>query len=475
MKHTLLFIFFAIGFIPSSPFSQVLMSDSMALVDFYHATNGDSWTESTGWLTATPVGQWHGVTVEDGRVTAIYLYDNELTGPIPTSIGMLTGLRSLGLGDNQLNGTLPESIGDMTSLESLTLDVNQLTGTLPTSFANLQELNELIIYRNVLTGPFPDVVLSLPKLVYLDLSSNSFSGPLPDGLEQMSQLEYLGLDRNEFSGEMISMGNFENLREAHFDFNQLSGNLQEFMDYLPQMAYLSMSGNRIEGCLSDTFFNPDRLTFLYISDGELDCLGDFSGHNSLQRLHVNGNALTFDDLEPNFGISLILYQPQDSTLSFIDTLLEAGQSYSIEAGSGGEFTQYQWYYNGNIMDGATESVLTITDFDESKVGNYYCLMTNIRFPDLQLVRHMVSLRLDGASNVSSGWSLNWRVYPNPASDFLHIECPGYNGRISFVDQLGRVVLERIILDNHVIDIGDFSEGLYYLRMNDVSTTVFVSK
>ncbi len=472
MKHALLYLVFAFAYPLSHTSAQVLPADSLALVDLYHSTNGENWTEKTGWLTATPVEQWHGITVQNGRVTEIRLYDNNLAGALPTSIGTLTGLRLIDMGVNQLSGELPESMGDMAALESLNLIVNQLTGSLPATFSNLTELQDLTIYRNELSGPFPEVVFTLSKLVHLDLASNNYSGPLPPALEQMSQLEYLGLDRNAFSGSMIYMGNFVNMTEAHFDFNQLTGNLQEFMGYLPQMYYLSMSGNQFRGCLSEFYFNPDRLTYLYFSYCGLRCIGDFSDHN-LSRLHVDGNALTFDDLEPNFGIGLILYNPQDSTLSFIDTLLEVGQSFSMEAGSGGVFTQYQWYFNGAELDGATEEMLTIDDFDASKAGAYYSVMTNTQFPNLQLVRRHVLLRLDGASHVGTDPTSSLRVYPNPVSAYLHIECPGYSGRVDVVDQLGRVVFGDTFHDQHLIDVREWHTGVYYVRMKNTYSAVMI--
>ena len=46
-----------------------LSSDRDALVALYHATDGPNWTNSTNWLSDRPLGDWHGVTVSNGRVT----------------------------------------------------------------------------------------------------------------------------------------------------------------------------------------------------------------------------------------------------------------------------------------------------------------------------------------------------------------------------------------------------------------------
>ena len=55
-----------------------------ALKDFYEATDGDHWANNAGWLSDAPVGEWHGVPVDDdGRVTQLRLRENNLAGHIP--------------------------------------------------------------------------------------------------------------------------------------------------------------------------------------------------------------------------------------------------------------------------------------------------------------------------------------------------------------------------------------------------------
>jgi hypothetical protein len=47
------------------------------------------------------------------------LYDNNLTGPVPSTIGQLAALSHLSLYSNQLNGTIPMMIGELYSLKVL--------------------------------------------------------------------------------------------------------------------------------------------------------------------------------------------------------------------------------------------------------------------------------------------------------------------------------------------------------------------
>ena len=58
--------------------------DRANLVALYNATGGPNWANNTGWLSNAPMGQWYGVTTGDnGRVTGLDLYENQLSGEIP--------------------------------------------------------------------------------------------------------------------------------------------------------------------------------------------------------------------------------------------------------------------------------------------------------------------------------------------------------------------------------------------------------
>jgi hypothetical protein len=78
-----------------------------ALVAFYFATSGDSWRQSTNWLTSAHTCDWYGMTCDRFRSTleGVDLASNNVVGEIPVEINLLDDLRSLILRSNEMTGT----------------------------------------------------------------------------------------------------------------------------------------------------------------------------------------------------------------------------------------------------------------------------------------------------------------------------------------------------------------------------------
>ena len=110
------------------------------LAALYNAAGGADWSDSAGWLTGEPVGQWHGVTTNaSGRVAMLDLQDNALSGEIPADLGNLTELEQLRLNGNQLTGAIPNSLGLLENLALLHLAGNQLTGCVPAALMDVED------------------------------------------------------------------------------------------------------------------------------------------------------------------------------------------------------------------------------------------------------------------------------------------------------------------------------------------------
>ena len=124
----------------------------------------------------------------------MWLFDNQLTGEIPSSLGSLTNLEELLLYENQLTGEIPSSLGSLTNLRQLWLYDNQLTGEIPSSLGSLTNLDELLLNNNQLTGEIPASLGSLMNLEDLYLADNQLTGEIPAELGNLTRLRSLRID-----------------------------------------------------------------------------------------------------------------------------------------------------------------------------------------------------------------------------------------------------------------------------------------
>jgi len=136
--------------------------DYAALKALYTSTGGENWRNQTGWdfssespPSADVVNRWHGVTVSEGRVTKIELNKNDLSGMLPSELGLLSNLQKLRLQSNSLSGTLPSELSSLSNLQDLGLYNNSLSGTLPSWFVSLSNLQFLGLSKNDLSGTLP--------------------------------------------------------------------------------------------------------------------------------------------------------------------------------------------------------------------------------------------------------------------------------------------------------------------------------
>ena len=119
----------------------VPLSDREILSALYEATDGTNWRNKQNWLTDAPLGDWHGVEVDDeGRVVRLELPFGDLSGPIPSQLGDLASLRSLNLGNNALSGPIPPELGNLARLTHLDFRFNDLSGLDPARVGRLGQL-----------------------------------------------------------------------------------------------------------------------------------------------------------------------------------------------------------------------------------------------------------------------------------------------------------------------------------------------
>lgn len=131
--------------------------------------------------------------------------NNQISGPIPSTIVQLADLRYLYLGNNPFTqGEFPD-IWAATNLEEIVLRNTQRTGTLPPWIGAFTGLVLLDVADNDMDGVLPDELGSLTELQFLFLNRNQFGGELPDSMINLRDLDIAMFDNNGFEGTVGDM------------------------------------------------------------------------------------------------------------------------------------------------------------------------------------------------------------------------------------------------------------------------------
>lgn len=385
--------------------SQVLEQDSLALVAFYNSTGGQNWNNNSGWLTG-PVNSWYGITVQANRVKKIILNSNNLNGTLPPELGQLDVLVTFAVSNTaDLIGEIPDELFQIDSLNELCIGNCSITGPILNSIGNCLYLTELTLCQNNLTGTIPPEIGNLTNLKFLLLFDNNLTGPIPPEL-----------------------GNCTNLIELHLHNNNLEGELPAELANLSVLNSLYVSNNNLSGPIPDALSLVGCYYFLDFSNNKFDYLPPFNNWYLVSGLNVAFNKLTFDDLESHAQVGYMWfdYFPQGKMEMTIDTMLILGSDYYIYSGTGGFYTEYRWYRNGElILQSMDADTLFLDNISYSDTGIYKCWAMNSLLPDLTLERQPVHISIDTSTNIFNNYLFprNIFFFPNPANDEITLVLP----------------------------------------------------
>jgi len=184
-------------------------------------------------------------------LTFIELGDNALTGTIPTTIGRLARLYSLGLSTNHFSGSIPASIGQLSELVFLSLYSNKLVGSIPGSLSGLTRLTTLLLSHNSFTGTIPDLSLltNLQEIAIADLEVAGAREAF-ETLLGLPNLEILEFYQMQLSGTLpTSIGLLTNLQSLRLYSNSLTGTISTELGLAVDLEYLNLAENDLSGTI----------------------------------------------------------------------------------------------------------------------------------------------------------------------------------------------------------------------------------
>ncbi len=294
--------------------AEATVNERAVLLEFYKATGGHAWNDNYGW--ADPVVDlcnWYGVICngedvanrrvqESGKIMALKLSNNFVTGRTPASFWTLPSLMEVDLSDNS---HLEVDFVSLQQEESSPLRMLKLRKSASTSMVGLagaaDTLEELDLSETRLDSQLPPDLFSLTQLSTLKMAECGLLGSIPDDINRLSLLRELNLYQNALTGTLPQgFSRLVHLRHLTLSYNQLHGSLPQYLDDLVLLREIWAHDNDFTGPIPSFSQAPD-IHKIYLNDNSLSGViptnfieATIGGMQEFETIHVNlaSNSLT---------------------------------------------------------------------------------------------------------------------------------------------------------------------------------------
>ena len=163
---------------------------------------------------------------------------------------------------------------------------------------------------------------------------------------------------------------------------------------------------------------------------------------------VQGSTLTFDSTTLiNTGTDNAFIGKIKQCNLAAPIITSIGQNLQSSSGA-----TYQWFWNGNTINGATSQT-----YSPTQNGNYSVLITDANCCSaISTIHSWVGINQLGNANQIS-------VSPNPVTDILFVQGLPFNSKIEIQNLTGQILFSETVNENATIDMSKFSEGIYILK------------
>lgn len=151
-------------------------NDRNALMAIYNACGGANWTRNDNWGSESPISEWYGVSLnKEGRVDAINLPFNNVSGNLPDAMTQLEALRIFNVEGASFT-SFPEVLCHCENLEEIFINESyQMKGKIPESIGNLKKLKLLHLWGTGLSGDLPKAIYTMDcwRYAYSDIITHN--------------------------------------------------------------------------------------------------------------------------------------------------------------------------------------------------------------------------------------------------------------------------------------------------------------
>ncbi|MCP4521287.1 MAG: hypothetical protein GY827_06300 [Cytophagales bacterium] len=317
-------------------------------------------------------------------------------------------LSELTLNNVTINDWTP--VLEMSSLRKLDIVNADLPNTTP-DFSALSSLENIKISNANLTE-VPTLKNTIQSVILLD---NQIQGEVKFE-EPFNDLIRLTLTSNQITS-ITGLANLPNIKELLLGNNQLTE--LESVENNTSLEILRVYGNFLTHPVKG-LESISSLKELNIRNMGYQDMFDVPNIESLEKVIVNNNQFTFEDLLPfleysNFPVAFEEYQFQrtqgeEQTLDFLEY-----DSWTWTLGFDDDVSSnyYLWFKNNILIDSTTSGELVIDDLSIEDIGVYTCKVKNALLPDVTINVNSITINVEKSVGVEKSTAFT----PNGDGDY----------------------------------------------------------
>jgi len=169
-----------------------------------------------------------------------------------------------------------------------------------------------------------------------------------------------------------------------------------------RVTKIILNNNNLTGYLPYQMSDLTELIHLELQDNKLsEGLSHLKGLGNLLRkgyVDISNNKFDFKDFEDLQIDKNIKYFPQKSFGKGGSSTYPLGGTFKLVPGCdhiyNNKYKWYKWLNESNQILIQEDSMLTISDLNENDSGNYYCKVTNSKYPECTLVSEKFTINVD---------------------------------------------------------------------------------
>ncbi|GLU19498.1 hypothetical protein SLE2022_357470 [Rubroshorea leprosula] len=221
------------------------------------------------------------MTKKFSSLRILYLYDTQLSGTVPKSIGLLSNLEGIYISSNYLNGTISEShFSTLSKLRALWMSSNSLSINFSNDWIPPFQL-DYIHLRSCKLGPkFPRWLKTQRNFSYLDVSGSEISDSIPEWFWNLSsRARHVNLSSNHLYGVLPNLSTTKFADSSGLGIDLSKNKLEGLLPIFPvNVTSINLSKNRFFGSISSLCtITGGKLEFLDVSHNQLsgklpDCM-----------------------------------------------------------------------------------------------------------------------------------------------------------------------------------------------------------